>query len=441
LWTAFGGLEDYFLCTDSEFVDREDLNLVADSSGDGFNTWISEEADTIYDVFGRYYDMLAEQGITIDTTIEMYYVFVVKSRDDADVADISPEFKTFTVIDPHYERDVAVIDFVDASVRNLTVYRNNDTSKAYWTNTLRKWKPDIVFDTTTLPNSPDGTWRSQAPDYFRTSYSYLKLVELLKHKILIVSHDDIRYPAFNDKSEPIYTAIDAGVNVWVTARALLKGSLSACEDFNVPIPSDFAFYFGVQGTVYSGWFGQFANPVCQYYPGNCADFYGAYSIDSTKWPNLTIDTTLLKNRYRWRGTSAHPYDWNPDLPCLPEVNWASRGIGTEVMYLYKSFYGDSHPMGQDFNYEGSPVAHRKGTTAYRTVHCSFTPLGIDSLQMQVLADSILNWLYPEDLGDQSVSVVNRYPVKISLEAAQDNFVRRRQESLKSKEDALDVILR
>jgi len=334
-----------------------------------------------------------------------------------------------------------VIDFVDASYRTLTVYRNNDTSKAYWTNTLRKWKPDIVFDTTTLPDSPDGTWRSQAPDYFRTTYSYLKLVELLKHKVLIVSHDDIRYPAFNDKSEPIYTAIDAGVNVWVTARALVFGSHNICQELYVPIPSDFRFYFGVEGMVYSGWWETYHGDRCSY-SGNVADFIGAYSMDSTKWPNLIVDTALLHSRYRWSGFN--DLEWDPDIPCLPEVNWASRGIGTEVMYLYKSLYGNSHPMGTDFNYEGSPVAHRKNTTMFRTVHCSFTPLGIDSLQMQVLTDSILTWLYPEDLGDQSVSVVNRYkdaPVKISLEAAQDNFVRRRQESLKSKEDALDVILR
>ena len=98
--------------------------------------------------------------------------------------------------------------------------------------------------------------------------------------------------------------------------------------------------------------------------------------------------------------SARIYYYSPtvfkpkNLRALPEVNWASRIYGTEGLYLYKSYYGLDHPLGIDYSFDGAPVAHRYNTGLYKTVHFSFTPLSIDSASMQIVIDSVLEWLYP-----------------------------------------------
>jgi hypothetical protein len=134
-------------------------------------------------------------------------------------------------------------------------------------------------------------------------------------------------------------------------------------------------------------------------------------------PDLKIDTTLLHLRYWWNPyldlpslEIYGPFKWGgaepgdprqiplpPGLRALPEVNWASRSYGTEVLYLYKSWYGASHPLGETFNYQGSPVAHRLNAGIYRTAHFCFTPLAMDSIPMQQVLNGILEWLYEPDI--------------------------------------------
>jgi len=446
--TAFGGLEPFFRSEDEDFINSgyEGFNRVAQSSGNELNPWVPDSLDTIYDVFTKYY--LSPGGAGIDTTVEMYFVFEVKSRDDAQVADLAPSFKTFTVIDPRRERDVAVIDFTLPTARNSTAPTSISVSRQFWTKTMERWKPGIDFDTTVITEE-SGPFRQQARDYFRPQYIVsdggLRLVELLKHKVLIVFHDHIQYPNFFENADPIYTAIDAGINVWVLERGMLNRVWNQCQQFFIQIPATYQLYFGVAGTVYSGWLGTMVLNYCAYFPNNSADWVGAYSIDSTKWPNLDVDTALLHANYIWKDILGRPV-WRPGVPALPEVNWCSRRFGTEIMYLYKSFYGNSHPLGFDLTFEGSPVGHRLNTGLFRTVHFCFTPLGVDTTQMQQLADSVLDWLYPEN-GESAAEAmsVNRYkdaPVRMTLEEARANFIEHRKEYLERlREAANEPVLR
>jgi hypothetical protein len=95
-------------------------------------------------------------------------------------------------------------------------------------------------------------------------------------------------------------------------------------------------------------------------------------------------------------------------------------------------------ISQSFN--GRPVAHRLTTSLFKTVHFNFTPLAIDSTQMQVVVDSVLNWLYDPTLGSSSVSD-GRYPeaqVKVSVAEARENY-RVRQEQYRKEDQKLMVI--
>lgn len=449
--TAFGGLEPLFWTSADGFIDKG-YYRIADSSGDGIDVWVDNAADTIFDVYTKYYEEVAGDDPALsDTTNEMYFIFTVRSRDDAKVADLTPAYKTFTVIDPRQEREVMVIDVTKELLgnRSYTRYVNSNVAKAFWYNTLITWKnhhPELFgdmadeefFDTTTITLAP-GPFRNQARDYLRTQFIDPRLTELLKHKVLIIYHDDIRDPLFMDQADAIFTAIDAGINVWVMMRAPLYGGLGVCENFQVPVPFDYMRYFGVTGMVYSGWHGNLAQQACAaYFKSDNSDFIGAYSIDSTTWPNIMLDSALLHERYIWQ--PVEPGEWIPEKPVLPEVDWSIRGFGTQIMYLYRSFYGAAHPLGADFNFEGTPVGHRYqveygGGGGFRTVHFNFTPLAIPEEQMDPLTLEVLDWLYPQDGTSMSAGVSGNFrpdtydqtPVRVSKEDVAENFRRRREE--------------
>ena len=143
---------------------------------------------------------------------------------------------------------------------------------------------------------------------------------------------------------------------------------------------------------------------------------GALSLDLGRWPNLSIDSTLLHRRYDWWG----PYHWFKDsldlfggrfempgnaddmpIGALPGVGWAVRATETEAMYLYESLYGAEHFLGKSFSYNGRPVAHRLNRGMFRTVHWLFTPMPFDTTTMQVTVNNVLDWLWDGQNYDQT----------------------------------------
>jgi hypothetical protein len=80
------------------------------------------------------------------------------------------------------------------------------------------------------------------------------------------------------------------------------------------------------------------------------------------------------------------------------------------------------------------VAIRYETNLYRTAHFNFTPLGMDDTNMQIVIDSVLNWLYDPTLGEPTAST--RYPgakVYVDPQQVRTNFERRQAERAESRQ--------
>ncbi len=365
-----GTLDTSLLVDDSGFTNNPSFNKIVDSSFDG-DTWVSDVKDSLFDVF---------RTEPSPETQQAKFIFWVRSRDDAKVPDLTPTFVAMDVVNPKYEREVLVVWMNSAYTINPA---RMGSARHYWWSAVRTWQEaaglPLAFDSAVdfvNPDKPTGT--------------LLPLKDLLSHKIVVFYGDDVQPGIFKAVSvqTKLFTAIDAGVNVWMCTRAPYLGGEDKPGQFEEPMPLNYRVYFGVQALTYSGWEwycnGQHVDP-----PLRIEDFEGTYSLDPTKWPDLKIDTSKLHSLYVWN------YDWDPSIACLPEVNWCVRTFDTEAMYLYKSRYGASHPLGEMYSFNGRPVAHRLNRGYFRTAHSLFTPLAINDSTGAATqwVNSVFDYLY------------------------------------------------
>ena len=467
---------NFFGCPDTSYLDMEgilaDADLTLNKQLQYSGGWISGTEQTLYDLFTDYAD---------DTTIVRNFIFWVRSRDQAQVADLTPDWTKFKAIEPKYERGPVVIDFSKTILRWNAPYADSTQRtwdnqrpllpKEYWKDVIRAWDQEVgdnfmIYDSIYYahnnPSNPNDSTKVTiaAKDYVLADLAALRvpLKQLLSHKLIILYNDDIEASGISNNGVPtsglgdnIYTAIDAGVNAWSVMRAPIyggkgNGAMVGNPGGGLVYPdAAYSYYFGVSEMVYSGWgywaFDQtpnagshyeYTNPehtdsvrvngyFCDFrwFPKNkrrtyrIEDFVGA--VSPTGWPELSIDSTLLHSRYLWSELFADPipcfgwgtpYRWgggnwpqaplDPNLRALPEVNWASRVYGTELMYLYKSYYGGAHPLGEFYNFDGTPVAHRLDRGIFRTVHFCFTPMSMDPGPMQQVIDRVLDFLWNPD---------------------------------------------
>lgn len=390
----FGTLDSMFMIDDPALA-TAGLRRVADSSGDGTNPWVTSLADTVFDAF---------RLRPSDTTTEEKFLLWVRCRDDANVPDLVPAFKGVNVIEPKYERDVLVVDFT-RKFRRLNGPKPAE-AYAYWKNIVNTWQPN-AWDTLDY--------------YLLDGVNSIPLKKLLRYKIAILYNDSCEKPYLIDGKSlappaiTIFKAIDAGVNIIQFARSAGPEGTDKGKDFTDPTnpvapPSEYIRYFGISGFVYHGWW-HYALDTASVKPSvRIEDFVGAYSLrlnqhDAASFPDLALDTALLHSRYEWGFPIPPliPFDrskvlWIDTTASLPEVGWVQRVYGTEPLYLYKSKYGLTHPLGPQLSYDGSPVAIRYATNLFKTAHFSFTPLSMESGSMTTVVHAMLDWAYPTALG-------------------------------------------
>ncbi|MEE8149325.1 MAG: hypothetical protein V3T75_02615, partial [candidate division Zixibacteria bacterium] len=186
---------------------------------------------------------------------------------------------------------------------------------------------------------------------------------------------------------------------------------------------NYARYFGVTQVVYSGWGCHAIGTNCS--PDRIEDFVGA-TARQPGWVDMVVDTFRLRTMLNWSASSNTDLHWDSTQLNygLPEVGWSIRTFGTELLYKYKSFYGPTHPLGEAYVFEAAPVAHRLNAGLYRTVHCNFAPIVLDTLAFQSMADSVLNWLYDPSLGTGAPSAKPRYndsKLNLTIENAKENY--------------------
>jgi len=384
---AYGTLDTLLRFFDDDFVGSE-YDRIAAQSDNGFGSeWVTATQDSIFNVFKDYPSA---------STQKQKFLFWVRCRDDALVPDLTPDFVSFDVVDPRYERDILVIDMGrPASVNRI----NAAYPKKYWQETvqlLQDENPDFELEFDSLYDYLPASQNLQNTEV---------LSKILGHKVMVLFSDDVQTGVLTTQSSQfinwIYTGLESGVGGYLAARCPIgplgsgygEGALPAEVSMALPNLQRYMFYFGTEYTVLSGW-SYYA--LLPFITGDSAirieDFKGTWSLNTSLWPDLSIDTALLHANYRWSGPGG-PYEWKPELGALPEVNWAVRTFQTTPMYLYRSLYGAEHPLGAWRNYDGRPVMHRLNRGTFRTMHALFTPYTMEQTTMRQTLYRIFAWLY------------------------------------------------
>jgi hypothetical protein len=229
------------------------------------------------------------------------------------------------------------------------------------------------------------------------------LEKVLRYKVFLVTQDAVQsggWASPGDAYANVLVGLQTGVNVWVQARVPWPGHGLLASPYAIDIADGtYQFFFGVQQITFPGWGIGLYDANDGYgrgYP-RVEHFIGALSLDPDQWPDLKIDTALLRTRYEWNG-SLDPlrppfYPYMPDIGALPQIGWCVRSFETEAMYLFKSLYGQEHGIRTELSFNGRPVGIRLNRGLFRTVHFLFTPLALEEASGQVMINEVLNWLY------------------------------------------------
>ena len=382
----YGVIDTIFRAVDTDFLNSPEYYRVADSSDDGTGfTWVNDTRDSLYNVF---------RNTPSDTTILMNFLFWVRSRDDAQVPDPTPDYVSFKMLDPKHERDIFILDMPPRRGSNRAIV---DSVRNYYDRAIPRWMDsradgdEMVWDTAVdfvrLTDVLNGSV-IDAKGFLR---------RMLGHKVVILSNANATAtPTWSDQTGAvvnyIYTALQSGVNIWYSGRQPLKvHSAGADPDTTVP-NATYQYFWGVQQVCYSGW-GKWANsPTNPTY--RVEDFVTAVSINDARWPDLHIDRNNHKNRLTWKPAAQAWCTYDSNYIALPEVCWQVRSYDTEVQYLYGSMYGDQeHKYGSQFTMQGRPVAHRLNRGLFRTAHWLFSPIAFNDDEFQPALDDMLDWLY------------------------------------------------
>jgi len=371
-----GRVDTLFRIEDDDFL-QSSFNKVASRSDDGFGgTWVTDTRDSMYNLYWN---------TPSDTTQQFKFMFVIRSRDDAQVPDLTPAFKTFELINPHHERDVLVFNWSNTADEHNPRSARVDT---FWNNAVNNWITQTGKDAEYI----------RTRDYVRAGQvggltNLLK--RLLSYKIVINVQDGAVSGSWANNAEAVsnvFTALQSSTMAWSCTRVPI-GSFSWGEAGDiVDASSAYTYYFGLEEYEYTGW-GYYSQAAGGYV--RIEDFSGALTLDPARWPELKVDTARLHFYYDWADAQSPyvPGGWNPSTPALPEVGWCVRSYDTEVIYLYKSMYGSEHPIFSYLSFQGRPVAHRLNRGLFRTVQWLFTPLGLEQTSAQVAINNTLDWLW------------------------------------------------
>ena len=370
----YGVIDTLIRFEDDDFMNSVVFNRVAIQSEGDVDAWVNDNEAIFYNVFN---------DAPSDTTWKANFMVWVRAREkDAPKAvDMTPAFARCEVIDPHFEHDVLVVDYGSTADEN-TVPKAN--AKAYWADAVNAWIAGSGREGTIDFDIERDFWRVLAANGWADLLS-----RFLKYKVVIV-HQDAAVASMWAKApwsrETVYSAMNAGVNVWAATRVPMGNFTFGSPGDVESADEDYTHYFGLEEYTYTGWssYTIIGGPRIE-------DFCGTLSPNEETWPAQAVDSARLHSNYRWEAGFFFP--WDQGLAALPEVGWLQPSDDAEVLYLYKSIYGEEHAIYPDLSFQGNPVMIRLDREPFRSVQSLFTPISFEQTKAQVMVDSVLNWLY------------------------------------------------
>jgi hypothetical protein len=367
--SLLGTIDTIFDVSSPAFRQNPAYDRIAARSGDVTDYTVLDTSTTLYNLF---------HNDVNDTTVEKYFVFWVCAQDpdDAALTDPTPPYRILRVFDPKFERAVLI---ADAERQYEVNPRNKSKATAYWNAAIPRWNSAVTPDFHTIS---------------QVQGNVLPMKALLQHKVVIVLNDDAIFGVLPTPGveKNLLAAASAGASIWFCGRCLFYGMENGPPLLHVSASLYGVDKFGLTELRSTGWhyyaLGFVSTPI------RIEDFCGADAVDSTRWPNLSIDTNYLHSRYVW-GDDYFP--WIPSLAALPEVDYWSLAPEAEALYSYRSIYTDHHPLRPDsFFYVGKPVVCRLTQTHSRLMFSAFTPYAMsgDSVggAAQMFIDSVMSWL-------------------------------------------------
>ena len=291
------------------------------------SAWTSRISTSLFDLF--------QNVESSDSTVTKYFVFSVRTRDDAYVPDSTPANAVFKAIQPACERQILIID-------DAAYYMGSYGALAGECGTCWDYGADLL----TERYAPyfDSIFREAAGydvDYYHRMYGTEQYYapaadEICKYKLVVYYSEDVAYGLSNSWLIRFSQFMDIG------GKVMLFGPEHFAKLSAMGEPPDWlnagyigSFYFNIQDQYCSNWSvafldghpnEEFAGAV-----GLTADLPESLRVD---WDGHLTEYVISRNHNIWKGEDPYPYVGVPGVN-----NYTSFGQA-EGLYRITSAYGE-----------------------------------------------------------------------------------------------------
>jgi len=332
--------------------------------------------------------------------ISGWYLFRVRSKDDAEAVDETPAYTFFQVVHPYFsytkKRRVLLVDaarYKDKDTYAIVV--PFETARKYYQDILNELSGEMGFDYDFWVDPYHTPFEMHLPPNEHT---------LSLYDLVIVMHYGAREEGLSSTAATIPTGgaapsdsgyiqykryLDVGGEVWLIGANNFGLGATAHPGFHVMDPrdrtSEFSqrtlildlgrYYFGIYGVFYPCWL---SDTLTQNEEFIAADPYAPGS----GFPRLEVDPLLTATSI-WTNPGFTP----KHKEAVPLVNYEVLGPKTERLYTFISYKGGLSEM------NGRPCASRFIGPTYRTAEFCFPLFAINKEKSKEVFRLMLNWFF------------------------------------------------
>jgi len=351
-----------------------------------------------------------------------WYLFEVRSRDDAFVPDPTPARARFQVVEPSFEKPFMLMDatnYYNASKLNAGcvnfAQRTPDSLPVLTPDTIANYYYSLFVDQGPAFSKAD-TWKRIISPLVPSFVNILPDRDVLaRYKALIIYDEDLHLPLDEDNNTGEFYSVlsdymNVGGRVVLIGRNLFAASVTGWQS-NAPEPQDAEFntgfplnYFGVTRMYFPA-----HHQLAQELKKVVADFVSVIPLDpdypvvvtdtSTLWPiqvDAFGDTTYVKGTPNILSYLGVFIEGVPRWQYIPDVNWIgiNRNLGATGFYQFNSSNPNTSPSqgricGARYEFFDPVLGRRTYRTAVLTF--PFWEMKHDA-NMRRLANQILTYI-------------------------------------------------
>jgi hypothetical protein len=416
-WRVFGPFDSREEATNedpSKFVYESYDSATAD-------VWVSNEATVLFNLYRN------EPAAT--TTRANYFLFEVRSRDDAFVPDPTPATTVFYAVEPGFEKGLMVVDNNTYVGQNCTYHSWNPLVSAEDTavSMLQDYYKSL-FQQAGYP--PDYFfwyfWTTPNPNDYNPAIKELPALDtLLQYKYIVLLSENNR--PINNKEDNIFAPLSDYMDLGGRVLFIGWNTFARAKGINRFGPSEFPYkYFGISAEYWTKWdegdFSTFgpdigvtpeemiqAEAIVPDVPqtltvdsdGNLMNYYV-----KDKWcpylDTIWINDTTFRTRAIKFGSN-YPYTEGAE----PWVSYYVKTTAAEALYIARSIYSSKDLFGHDQrefqtkfkgmeSIDGRVCGVRHKTEYFRTASFSFSLYCMPEPEAVEFLRNTLDWLTSDD---------------------------------------------